>query len=184
MPKDNRRERTKEALRDAMISLLKRKSFDQITTTELVATAQISRSSFYTHYSDKYDMIDHYQQALFNTIEYIFDKSKGDLHATLLETFEFLEANDIYAALLSENSSKEIHVFFQSKVKNLLENRFYPLAGARWQKFGKLGEIYDSTYYAHGIFGLTQVWLFRGKKESPAQMAELLVHLIGASTDE
>ena len=58
MSNDTRKDRTKLQLRDAMIQLLGEKSFDQISTTELVKLAKVSRSSFYTHYQDKYDMIE------------------------------------------------------------------------------------------------------------------------------
>ena len=53
--------KTHQAIENAMSDLLKEKSFDHITTTELVKRAGISRSSFYTHYQDKYEMIDKYQ---------------------------------------------------------------------------------------------------------------------------
>ena len=49
MSNDSRKDRTKLQLRDAMIQLLGEKSFDQISTTELVKLAKVSRSSFYTH---------------------------------------------------------------------------------------------------------------------------------------
>ncbi|MEG1283851.1 MAG: TetR/AcrR family transcriptional regulator, partial [Lactococcus sp.] len=91
---ENRKERTKSKLRDAITQLLQEKSFDHITTTELVKVAKISRSGFYTHYQDKYDMIDQYQKTLFNTIEYVFEKNNGDLHKTMLETYEFLDNNE------------------------------------------------------------------------------------------
>ena len=58
MPKDNRKVRTRQALQKAMVELLAEKDFDAITTSQLAKTAGISRSSFYTHYKDKYDMID------------------------------------------------------------------------------------------------------------------------------
>ena len=58
---ENRKEQTKVRLRDAMIQLLQEKAFDQISTTELVKVAQISRSGFYKHYRDKDDMIAKYQ---------------------------------------------------------------------------------------------------------------------------
>ena len=90
----DRKEQTKVMLRDAMSQLLQEKAFDQITTTELVKVAKISRSGFYTHYKDKRDMIDEYQKALFNKIEYIFEKNKGFLKQTMLETYELLYTND------------------------------------------------------------------------------------------
>ena len=123
---ENRKERTKARLRDAMTQLLHEKPFDQITTTELVKVAKISRSGFYTHYQDKYEMIDQYQKTLINTIQYVFEKNDGDLQKTMLETYEFLDNNEIYAALLSENGSKEIHQFMQAKLKSMIEHSIIP----------------------------------------------------------
>ena len=77
MSNDTRKDRTKLQLRDAMIQLLGEKSFDQISTTELVKLAKVSRSSFYTHYQDKYDMIEAYQRRLFETIQYVFEKNNS-----------------------------------------------------------------------------------------------------------
>lgn len=139
MSNDSRKDRTKLQLRDAMIQLLGEKSFDQISTTELVKLAKVSRSSFYTHYQDKYDMIEAYQRRLFETIQYVFEKNNGNIHATMLETFEFLKGNQIYAALLSENGSKEIHQFMLQKLKELIQSSFFPQS--KHLKLGKLGKF-------------------------------------------
>ena len=58
MTKDQRRSLTKKALLDALVICLKDQDFNEITTIRLVQTAGISRSSFYTHYKDKFEMID------------------------------------------------------------------------------------------------------------------------------
>lgn len=174
---ENRKDRTKLRLRNAMIQLLREKPFDKITTTELVKCAKISRSSFYTHYQDKYDMIDHYQKIFFNTIQYIFDKNNGDVHATILEAYTLLNNNEIYAVLLSENGSQDIHQFLISKFKNLLENAFV-VKNPRRKGLGKVELSYVTTFLANAIFGFTQAWLRRNKKETPEQMTELLMMLI------
>ncbi|CAM3151775.1 TetR family transcriptional regulator [Lactococcus hircilactis] len=177
MATDPRKDRTKSSLRDAMITLLQKKTFDQISTTELVKTAGVSRSGFYTHYQDKYDMIEAYQRMLFNTIQYVFEKNNGNLRETLLETYQFLNKNEIYAALLSENGSKEIHQFILQKLKDLLELSIFP-QNPRHHEVGKLGKVYATTYFANAIFGVTQAWIRRNKKETPAQITELLINLI------
>ena len=64
MSKDQRRAQTKKALLDALVICLEDQDFNDITTIRLVQTAGISRSSFYTHYKDKYEMIDSYQKSL------------------------------------------------------------------------------------------------------------------------
>lgn len=173
----DRKEKKKSRLRDAMIQLISEKSFDQITTTELVKVAAISRSGFYKLYKDKLDMIDEYQTALFNTIEYIFEKNKDLLQKTMLETYELLYTNDIYAALFSKNGSKESQEFMQNQLKLVLGR-----AVSRDEALSKIDDSltgpYVITYYANAIFGITQTWIERKRKESPQEIATLLMSII------
>ena len=48
----NKRIKTKRIIQEAMVDLLHRESFDEISTVQLAKEAGISRSSFYTHYRD------------------------------------------------------------------------------------------------------------------------------------
>lgn len=177
---ENRKEQTKVRLRDAMIQLLQEKAFDQISTTELVKVAQISRSGFYKHYRDKDDMIAKYQKALFNTIDYIFEKNKGYLQKTLLETYELLDKNDIYAALFSKNGNKESQQFMQEQLKIILDRSLLS-EDIRQEQQDSLTDIYATTYYVNAVFGLTQTWIQRKRKESPEQIVALLMALINRS---
>lgn len=177
---ENRKEQTKVRLRDAMIQLLQEKAFDQISTTELVKVAKISRSGFYKHYRDKDDMIAKYQKALFNTIDYIFEKNKGYLQKTLLETYELLDKNDIYAALFSKNGNKESQQFMQEQLKIILDRSLLS-EDIRQEQQDSLTDIYATTYYVNAVFGLTQTWIQRKRKESPEQIVALLMALINRS---
>lgn len=55
---DLRVEKTLKALQEAFLKLLKRRSFGRITVNVLCDEAQISRSTFYTHFKDKYDLLE------------------------------------------------------------------------------------------------------------------------------
>ena len=63
MKESNKRLKTKRTIENAMVQLLTEQPFDQISTIKLTEKAGISRSSFYTHYKDKYDMIEHYRSS-------------------------------------------------------------------------------------------------------------------------
>ena len=112
--------KTRQAIEMAMSDLLKEKTFDQITTTELVKRAGISRSSFYTHYQDKYEMIDQYQSVFFTKVETIFDQNGTDVRNAIFEIFDFLYQESVLSALLSENGTREIHIYLRQKLKTLL----------------------------------------------------------------
>jgi len=54
---DLRIRRTRDRLGDALIELVREKPFDAITVQEVLARAEVGRSTFYAHFSDKEDLL-------------------------------------------------------------------------------------------------------------------------------
>src|SRR5512146_975070 len=50
---DRRVQRTRQALREALLSLMKEKNYNAITVEEITAHANLGRTTFYLHYQDK-----------------------------------------------------------------------------------------------------------------------------------
>ena len=74
---DKRIQKTKRTLKQALASLLSRKSLESITVTELCENASTSRITFYTHYDDKYALA---------------DDMVSDMVTTCVKDFESLES--------------------------------------------------------------------------------------------
>lgn len=55
---DRRIRKTKKNLKTTLISMLSDMPFEQVSITELCSRADTSRITFYTHYSDKYALVD------------------------------------------------------------------------------------------------------------------------------
>ena len=55
---DKRIIKTKRSLKEAMVSMLSQGDFEHITITELCRNAEVSRITFYSHYNDKYALLD------------------------------------------------------------------------------------------------------------------------------
>jgi AcrR family transcriptional regulator len=53
---DARVRRTRDALGDALLTLMQEKAFETITVQEVLDRAGIGRSTFYAHYRDKNDL--------------------------------------------------------------------------------------------------------------------------------
>ena len=176
MTTDNRRANTKKAIQNAMVTLLKTKSFDDITTTKLAKETGISRSSVYTHYEDKFELIDSCQQTLFNQIEYIFEKHVGDKEAAFLEIFEFLKREQLLSALISANGTREFQAFIINKVRIFINTDLQDRFGR--DELSPVEREYSSIYFAYAFFGLCQSWIAKGKKESPRQMTNLILKLL------
>ena len=61
MPKknkmDRRVQRTRKALRSALLELIKEKGYDSISVEEITQRANLGRATFYLHYKDKEDLL-------------------------------------------------------------------------------------------------------------------------------
>jgi AcrR family transcriptional regulator len=54
---DRRVQRTKQALRKALLELIKEKGYDSISVEEITQRANLGRATFYLHYKDKEDLL-------------------------------------------------------------------------------------------------------------------------------
>ena len=59
----------------------------------------------------------------------------------------------------------------------MIENSIIPRDSRRYN-LGRLGKIYAATYYANAMFGLTQAWIRRKRKETPEEITNILSKLI------
>ena len=55
---DKRITKTKKNLKYTLVDMLAEQPFEKITITELCSRTEISRITFYSHYSDKYALVD------------------------------------------------------------------------------------------------------------------------------
>lgn len=68
---DLRIERTRKCIKDAFIELRKTKPIEKITIKELAALASINKATFYSHYTDIYDLSEQIEE---ETIQSILEK--------------------------------------------------------------------------------------------------------------
>ncbi|PIA86081.1 TetR/AcrR family transcriptional regulator [Streptococcus parauberis] len=172
----NRKENTKKALLDAMVELLSKESFDDITTKRLAETAGISRSSFYTHYKDKYEMIDSYQQMLSQKLEFVFEKDYGNREQIFLEIFKFLAREKLLSALVSANGTRELQSFIINRVRLLIKTDLQEKITNH--NMTEQEKDYQSIYLAYAFFGTCQAWVAKGKKESPEEMTQFVLKML------
>lgn len=59
--------RTDKAITQALISLLKEKPFEKITVQDILDETPVTRSTFYKHYHDKYEIVEKMQEEFFST---------------------------------------------------------------------------------------------------------------------
>lgn len=87
--------RSKRMIIAALADLLQEKPLDKITVTDVVNRAQINRGTFYAHFSDIPDVINHLIMGIFSTIERAISEEPKQLsdipHVLLKRIQSFLE---------------------------------------------------------------------------------------------
>lgn len=71
-----KKKQAREAMEGAFIQLLRKKSIDQISITELCRKAGVNRSTFYAHYLDIYDLM---EQVSNRFVQNMFQDMIGDI---------------------------------------------------------------------------------------------------------
>lgn len=55
---DPRVKRTRQLIQDAFVALVGEKGFENVTVQHIAERAPVNRATFYSHYHDKYDLLD------------------------------------------------------------------------------------------------------------------------------
>ncbi len=97
--------KTREKIKKAFAELVKEKEgLNKVSVTDLVNKADITRSAFYTHYDNIYEVAKEIQNETLDVLIKNIDQFKevGDIDAYFDEIFHYLEDNeDIYSMILS-----------------------------------------------------------------------------------
>lgn len=163
----------KQGIKNAVLQLMTEKTYMDITVTDITATAQVARASFYRN---------------FNSISDVIDAIVDDLSE------EFLE--DIYPALTGSDERvwREFlfnHFYRFKRQKRKMED-FHPqnisvlfarLDSRMRQREATLpSETMRDRYAAIGKIGLinniTRKWMSNGMKETPEEMINYLMSFI------
>lgn len=185
MPKekeDLRVVKTRAAIKDAFISLIEEKGFNALTVKDITMKAQINRGTFYTHFEDKYDLMNRYEEDFmqgFLTILQTYLPLENNLKVTnqtlplTIHVFEYLyEKRQSLKAFLSPQGDPHFHM----KIKEFMWQQLFENNPNLIIDQAKLlvPPEYFTAYVASAHIGVIQKWLDGDCQESPAQMAQIL----------
>ena len=175
---DIRYQRTREQVYQALVSLLKEKSFDSITVKEIVDRAAISRSAFYNHFEDKYLLVERYQVEFISKVNQIVTEVKEQgREAMLLRVITLLKYEDILMALLfSHHGSVEMQRKLLAFLRQNARQNILPHLDVKFQSEQEVR--YFLAFMSNAIFGVIQEWINRGQREEPQDLLRIVNQLI------
>jgi AcrR family transcriptional regulator len=175
---DARVRRTRDALGDALIALMQEKPFDTITVQDVLDRAHVSRSTFYSHYSDKDDLLMSDAEEFFEAISMSLSAhgDKSDRVFPVQEFFAHLrDVQPFYKALVKSGKFQENMELASGHFARGIERRLSELPRAQSIPPSQRSAI--AFTHAGALLSLLTWWLDRGMRESPAEMDELFHRL-------
>lgn len=181
---DLRVQRTKKALITTFSDLLETKSFDNITIQDLCEKANVRRSTFYRHFNDKYDLLNHIVGTL---IEYFRTLHLPEIDPKDPRQFFNKFMKDILL-FISDNKAmvkSVISINIYSEVYQILYNQIYAVVKRQIEFDKQIGRFYiDEFIYgeflAGGILSVILNWIQYGQQSIDDVSSDIVTMICGA----
>ena len=177
MKTDLRIIKTNNTLYDALINLLKEKTFEEIKVSDICQKALVNRSTFYAHFNDKYELfmslINSLKESLQTELKSIEETNLKDYYLKMIEVFlNHIEGKEqIYKSILINNRS--------SIIMDMIYDTITEDINQKVTKNDKdvPNEIF-TAYYLGAIVNTGIEWFKNDKEYSKDKMIEYLDRLM------
>ena len=179
---DLRVQKTHQALITSFSDLLQTKSFEQITVQDLCANANVRRSTFYRHFNDKYDLLNHVDGTLIDHFRKLYlpdinpDNPRQFFEKLMRDVLTFIHDNkDIVRSVITLNFYGEVYTIFYEQIYKAVQKQI---------EFDRQsGQFYvDVTIYGEfltgGILSVITNWIQHGQQQSIDKVTKEIVNMI------
>ena len=170
---DRRVRKTRTQLRKCLSILLETKKIQNITVKELAQMADINRGTFYLHYKDVYDLLDHIQKDLLRDFENILTTIAPDTDNLV----PFIEALFLFIYRNKDMSKIFLHEDLEASFSSELRSKLQICVFNKYKVFIKQKNMpYFELYYdfiISGTIGLLVRWVDSEFEMSPHELAVL-----------
>ncbi len=153
----------RDCITKALFKLMKKKNYYNISISELVKTAGVSRNSFYRNYQSVDEILRQY------LTEHTSAWWSG-----------FIAEPDRYSHVISEmfqhflNMQEELRLLYKAGLSHLLMEHI--IMCGKQSLTGEVSNAYQTAFMSGGLWGLTNEWVLRDMKETPEEMELLFFH--------
>lgn len=175
---DRRKKYTRMVLKESLMELLNDKPISSITIKELCNLADINRSTFYSHYTDQYDLLnkieDEIIQELNQTLSQYDYKKKKESFAMAKYLLDYVVSrSEHFRILFSDHGNKgfqhRVMEAAQSHImSNLLQGRVLT---------DETSSKYITLFVISGSIHVIENWLSSGMKESTEEMTKIITEI-------
>ena len=187
---DRRQQKTRDAIFDGFGALLAEKSYSKITVQDIIDAANVGRTTFYSHFETKDDLLREMCDELFSHVfsenlsresNHDFSMKTGNPHAMITHILYHLLDNrrNLIGILTSESSDLFIGIFKQY-LDELLAARM--LDGVDLRQKG-LPRDFLVNHISSSFVGMVQWWIKNKLRQTPEELAEYFMAAIVPLTE-
>ncbi|QDH23138.1 TetR/AcrR family transcriptional regulator [Saccharibacillus brassicae] len=173
--------RTRSAIRETFIALVREHGFDQVKIRQIGEGASINRGTFYLHYLDKYDLMERIQDELLEGFrqKLIVPIDFEETYRHHLQRLPYAPFTEIFAYFVQHANlfellgSKNGEAGFPLKLKKAVTLSFEKKLGNSriLERHPDVPSDYFNAYAASLLLGTVEAWLERARPETPEQLA-------------
>lgn len=177
---DNRVRYTRMMIEQSFLELLAEKPAGKVTVTELCQRAQINRATFYKHYLDIADLLEKMEESLFDQIRAVFDTDNLKIQDFLVKMMYYTRENYArFMALGGDNGDPNL----MAKTFMVCYEKGYPLMSSNIRTLSREEKEMLFAFMSHGAGAILTLWIKNGMKESPEEVARLILSLCSITAD-
>jgi AcrR family transcriptional regulator len=176
---DRRVRATRDNLGDALIALMHEKPFETITVQHVLDRAKVSRSTFYSHYSDKNDLFLSDVEDFWEMMSTILIRG-GDTSnrvAPVQELFSHVaDMRQFIATMPVSEKVRDVMELGHGHFARAIDQRLATLPATRNLSATRRSALAHAS--AGSLFSLLNWWLHHGASATPAQMDALFHQML------
>jgi len=115
---DSRIQKSRQAMCAAIFQLLEKESFTGLTVNDICKAAKVSRTTFYQHFQDKYDLI---RFALEQATDELRRASGGSAEREIHNLLDFVQENQQVFRHLDEQNEELFYLLHEVSISSLNE---------------------------------------------------------------
>lgn len=171
---------TQKAIAESIKALMKKKSLEKITVSDIVRNCGLNRQTFYYHFKDKYDLVSWiYRNEIVATMSSITDGTDWDIAMTKVLNI-MKQEQAFYAGSLSMDQRNIFFRFLFDAVRDMLLKIInQQLQGGT--AMGTEDRTFIAEFYAYGLVGIVSQWVKKGMRQPPEEIVHRLARLIDSS---
>jgi AcrR family transcriptional regulator len=170
---------TRDVLGDALVALMHEKPFETITVQQVLDRAHVSRSTFYSHYSDKNDLFLSDAEDFFEMMSTALIRH-GDTSTRVAPVEEFFahvaEMRQFISSMAASEKIRDIMELGQGHFARAINQRLAALPSTQNLSPTRRSALAHAT--AGSLFSLLNWWLRHGGLTTPAQMDALFHQML------